>query len=399
MSLLKFPEELLDSICRELSCEHPLPVYWVPQLRITRSSPALRSPSLVDRRLRRICLPLSFAYLFIEDLAGFAKFCFANPVCLQFARMLTFGISFYRGWDKTLRRLLPSFRKLTCIDLGGQSRLFTPDLFQFILELPTVSTVILREMATESSEISFSDQYCDIISFDWDALTSKVDVSKVVLVDLYLDLFHPQREFPSDGMKIIALNISDPEELDEGFGSRIFNGLYELALQLQAQPVSFTWLPTFIAAHPHLHEIRLSDPERSSHVPSSISPFFNEVDRLGLQQHLKITSLYLSRVKAELQSAQQWHVAQVSLKARNSRLLEILSLLSSSFPSIKNFSINLEKHRSIYSLDDIIAAFSHFHFVQNLRFEHIFHCLEFGDELEYDRHSISEDMEDYDLRV
>ncbi|KIK64961.1 hypothetical protein GYMLUDRAFT_82961 [Collybiopsis luxurians FD-317 M1] len=402
MSLLELPDEILGSICRELSYEHPFPAEWLSeQLRIECPSPALRSLSLVNRLLRQICLPLLFAYLDPEDIVGFAEYCSANTVCLQFARMLTLRRSYPPGWDKTVRSLLPSFKRVACVNLGTGACDMSDDFFEFISALPTVSTILVEEMVTRSSGLSFSDYGTDFPdeSLDWQTRISKVDLSKVVLFRLHLRLSHLQQEFPPDGIKIIALNISDPEGLDEGFGSRIFNGLCELALQLQAQPVSFTWLPTFSSAHPHLHKIHLSNPKQASHVPPFVSPFFDEIARLDLQQHLVITSLYLSRTKAESQSIQQWNVTRVSLVAPDSRLIEILLLLSSSFSSIEDLSVDLRWHKGIYNLEDTIAALSYFPFVQKLRLEHIFNCLEFGDELEYDRDSISYDMVDLNLRI
>ncbi|KIK64994.1 hypothetical protein GYMLUDRAFT_82980 [Collybiopsis luxurians FD-317 M1] len=390
MSLLKLADELLDSICRELSYEHPLPAEWLSeQLRITRGCGESAYHFCSHICASRILMNLQIFALLIQ---------FVYNLLTDDHSMLDFGCSYHSGRDKIVCSLLPSFRRLAFVDLGSNACYISDDLFQSISALPTVSTVLVKEMATKFSGLSFSDFNGRYL--DRHTITSKLDLSKVVLSCLYLCLSHLQQELLSNGMKVIAVNISDPEQLDEDFASRIFSGLCELTLLLHDQPVSFSWLPTFISAHPLLHEIRLSGPKQNSHVPPSIASFFDEVDRQGLQQQLEITSLYLSRAKAELQSVQQWHVTQVSLEAQSCRLIEILSLFSSSFSSIENLSLVLRGHEpGTYSFDNTIAAFSHFHFLQKLRLEHIFYCVEFGDELEYDRDSISDDMDDYDIRI
>ncbi|KIK64972.1 hypothetical protein GYMLUDRAFT_381265 [Collybiopsis luxurians FD-317 M1] len=267
--------------------------------------------------------------------------------------------------NEIICNLLPSFGRLACVDLS-KARVVPVDFSQFMAEYPTVSTVLVKQIATQSFGLSFFDtdrHSRDFISdlsrsSRWELI--KADLSKVVLFSLLLHSSHSQEGLPPNGMKVVFLNILDPEELDQGFGSRFFSGLGELVLTLHDQPVLFSWLPTFMSAHLHLHEICLSSPKQGFHVPAYISPFFDEVDRLGLRHYLDITDLYLSQAKTDSHSVQQLHVTRVSLKARGPRLLTILLLLSSLFSSIENLSVDIEWHQHIYNLGDIIVAFFQF---------------------------------------
>ncbi|KIK64974.1 hypothetical protein GYMLUDRAFT_56471 [Collybiopsis luxurians FD-317 M1] len=379
MSLLKLPNELLNHICEDLSDEPPLPDWLLELPKIRCASSDIVSFSCVNSRLRQICLPFLFAYLRVnnvQDAQNFKSFCTDNTVCLRLARMLTLTGLCQEEAEITYT-LLPKFKRLVCVDLRNLNNGF--DFVRQMSEHPTISTVLV-ELYTppELSALHGSP------SVSWPSSTG-LDPSKVVLSHLRLELSHPNPDFPLNEMKVATLYIKDLERLDEDFGSRFFNGLRELTLspaRLINRPVSFSWLSTFTSAHPHLHKIRLNTPTRISYMPS-ISAFFDESIRMGLKQDLCIFNLTLSRAKIDAQSTQQWQVTEMYLSPR-ARLVEILTLVSSSFSSIENLAIDLLYRKDIYNVEDVLSALSHFPSLRVVDLLHTFNQLRFEDGLSYD---------------
>ncbi|KIK64944.1 hypothetical protein GYMLUDRAFT_94425 [Collybiopsis luxurians FD-317 M1] len=406
MSLLGLPDELLHSICQDLSAVHPLPAWLNEQIQVERASPALVSLSLTDRRLRQICVPFLFAYLEIRDIESarkFRDFCSVNAVCLQFSRLLTTSIlsDGESEASEIVGKLLPFLGRLLCVDLRRSSP--SVRFLQLLDQHPTISTVLLSSLPYPHP----SSDLWNFLAGSWYIPPESEppfpgfpgsNFSKVVLISLNLDMSVPQNGFVPDGVKVIKLTLSDPERLDEDFGSYTFDGLCELSLSLpfNDEHISFSWLPAFTATHPYLHTICLSSPKHGSQVPSSISPFFDELARQGLHRHLYINDLYLSRTRIKAWPTLQWTATGISLRCR-SRTFEIVLLVESSFSSLENLSIDITGSRYIYSLDDFITPFSQFRCVRVLRLHHIFDRLDFGHELAHNGEL--HDLNDLELRV
>ncbi|KIK64945.1 hypothetical protein GYMLUDRAFT_240292 [Collybiopsis luxurians FD-317 M1] len=367
MSLLKLPNELLDFVCQNLCNEHPLPEFLSAQLKIRCTSSGINTLSLVNRQLRKTCLPFLFAHLRIrgiDDAQKFKKFCSENTVCFQFVRMLTLrnvDLQNAKVVDKIVCSLLPRFKSLACINLRQLDQYM--NLLRLIPEHRTDLTVLADQLSTVPSRLRVTEPYT-VSSPSFTGL----NLSKILLLCLHLVLPRPQEDFALNGMKVIALDVLDSERLEADFASYFFDGLRELTLKLplDTRPVSFSWLSEFTSGHQYLQEIRLVNPRLGSQVPPFISPFFDEAARLGLQQELRICEIYLSRVKTEAQpTTQQWNITQITLLPRD-RFIEILSLIVSFFPTVERLSVDLFHDKSTCGIDDVVSVLSRYPSLQKL---------------------------------
>ncbi|KIK64993.1 hypothetical protein GYMLUDRAFT_70935 [Collybiopsis luxurians FD-317 M1] len=385
MSLMKLPDELLHCIYQNLVHTPPLPGDWLSEnLHIEYASPALVSLSSLQSRLRRISLPFLFAYLRIKNLdraRKFQHFCSTNAICSQLVRMLTIDTLDSREVDgyEIVGNLFPDLKHLVCVDWRDLSLPSVPFL-QALHHHPTVSTVLFNsELPYRCVWLRKSLPY------------SESDFSKVIISRLNLHSFHSEKNTLPDGAQITALEISSPDKLKEDFESQIVNGLRELCIHLVPRPVSFSWLPKFTLAHPHLHTIYLKDANQHFHVPPWMSFFFNEIARQGLHGHLRIAQIVLTRTRAEAQPTQQWYASGMSVSPRF-QFLECLRIASSSFPSMENLLVEFPKdEKDTYSMDEVVATLSHFSSVRVLKLYYCCERVRFGSELPHNGRPVALD--------
>ncbi|KIK64995.1 hypothetical protein GYMLUDRAFT_39407 [Collybiopsis luxurians FD-317 M1] len=261
-----------------------------------------------------------------------------------------------------LCKLLPHFQQLFGVDLTT----WTPkiDLLKSLHEHPTISAVMI-----------YSSAYLP-------PLSSGVDLSKIVLVRLHLRSFHDDmgNSLP-DGLIAHRLVVREDEtmRLDEEFSRLAFNGLRELKIYIRGS-VSFSWLPTFTLAHPHLHKLLLKDDDFNHfrcHPPSFIGSFVEESKRQGLDEHFELGRVGLTR--GTIQSTHEWRVTLISIYI-NAAFMGFLSLISSSLPTIEILHLNLTTLNRTYHIDDVVPAFAGFSHLRVLSLPHIIDRLQFGRE-------------------
>ncbi|KAJ3725074.1 hypothetical protein DFJ43DRAFT_1157636 [Lentinula guzmanii] len=361
------PDELLHSTVEYIAYTPEPPDCDFLGFHFKSVSPALLSLSQVNRRMRRICVPFLFSYLRVVNVAEAMKLmdlCRTGSIIPSLIRVLLLSASYYaqKEGHKILRQVLPCLHHLSCIHL----RIPRPsiDLFTTVLEQPTVSTVLMRSLDNLPGGFS------------------KLNLSKLVLkhTSVAFPRFSTLETCIRRGARMASLDIHRPDLLDESFGPRIFTGLQELNLFVCYFPVSFSWLPAFASGHPSLNKMWLLDDKKhyfDRHTPYFIHSFVEGCHRQELSECFDITRVGLSRVN---QSSQEWRVTGMTIvtKFASTSLIEILSLICSSFPAIEVLSFDLDRHKDTYHIDDIVSVLAGFSCLRVLYISHLYNRIESG---------------------
>ncbi|KAF9067285.1 hypothetical protein BDP27DRAFT_1328984, partial [Rhodocollybia butyracea] len=327
---------------------HPIVEYiaYKPRLpyeRFRRVSSELRSLSVVDHRLRRICLPFLFANICIRtktDAERLQDFCSISPLCSNFTKVLKLGRSSFRRPETAeamMKSLLPSLTRLSTVDLEEFDN-SNINFLKAILEHSSVSSVLVGRPEKRLLDSSIL-----------------LDMSKFVLS---AENFQPTLEtWLAQGTRLLSLNVYGPKQLDEEFGLKKFEGLEVLNLFVDLCLVSFSWLPRFSSSHPCLHQLWLTD-----------------VLRKGLPDLSFIRSLV--EESREQNFSEDYRIKRVGLGRATSR--GILTLITSSFPALEVSELDLSVHDSGCSTNEVLSALAHFSSLRTLSLSHDFGRLFFG---------------------
>ncbi|KIK60465.1 hypothetical protein GYMLUDRAFT_97189 [Collybiopsis luxurians FD-317 M1] len=256
-----------------------------------------------------------------------------------------------------LCQILPNLRRISHIVLDTFGSSFS--IFNSILEHPIVSTVLFRK-------------YSDLPLGPLPKSLSKIMLEEIMAV------FEPQEdpelvsppffsnldECPNRGMKAARLQLLRPHLLDNVHVRKI-DGLREVILYMGLLPVSFSWLPTFTAAHPHLEKIEFHDDNKiyfSRRTPFFLSSFVEECRRQDLDKHFCVKHIVLGRTPDSSSNVHEWRVTAMTIVStfRSTLLIELLSIIASSFSAIRTFNLDFHGHRGSHRIEDLIMAFSRF---------------------------------------
>ncbi|KAJ3711644.1 hypothetical protein DFJ43DRAFT_1142607 [Lentinula guzmanii] len=303
-TIMPLPNELLHSIIEYLA--------YIPKLPDSPSksqfkcaSPELLALSITNWRLRRICLPFLFANIKIRHIKDARRLEDSSLVLFEkFTKLLAISHFFSRSeeGDRILCPILPCMKRLEWVEVRFCSARSV--LLEAILAQPSVLTVLVEQLP----DASLRD-----------------NLSKVVHEGTSIPtVFTPNLERCLDqGMRLGRLEVLDPGLLNEDFGQRHFAGLEELRLSMRRYPVSFSWLSALSSTHSSLKELWLIDDNRqyfSRHTPIFISSFVEESQRQDLSKNYII----------------------------NTSLVEILTLISISFPKLETLTLDLDSHKATY---------------------------------------------------
>ncbi|KIK65048.1 hypothetical protein GYMLUDRAFT_383004 [Collybiopsis luxurians FD-317 M1] len=321
-------------------------------------SPELLALSVVNRRMRRICLPLLFANIHIRNVEDAEKLRDHYSLCSTFTKTLKLAIREEKG-QNILCQVLPNLKRLSYVDSNDCDPNLA--LLQAILEHPTVSAVLVHDLPAG----------CFFFSLSKMVLNETVGFPEPV---------EGMKGFLDRGMKIAGLRLYDPHLLNESFGLQTLEGLQEVILILSRLFVPFTWLPALTEAHPHLRKLCLRDERQLyfvRHSPPFIGHFIEECRRRELNELFDIKEVGLSRAVSQ-PDQQGWHVTRIILiiTSRGNSLTELLRLIASSFPELESLSLDFTKHDSIYPIDDIVDALCSFSHLRYLYLYQIFKRLE-----------------------
>ncbi|KAE9406386.1 hypothetical protein BT96DRAFT_251626 [Gymnopus androsaceus JB14] len=363
--LLLLPEELVHSIFSYLAYRlEPRMHCEPPELQYEPDSTDILSLSLVNRQLRRISLPFLFASLRIRGLKDVKKLMDQGPLFSKYTKTLILRMLFLldEGRMEILCQSLPHLKRLACVDIRSELN-FT--LLNALHEHPSVSTILVA-----------STQKLPKGSVD----LSKVVVKQSALSNPSHSWLVPRME---RGMKVSQLLIRRPELFTNEFGLRTFEGLCELDLLMRHLPVTLSWLPEFTAAHPYLKKIRFIDERNdffSRHTLPLTSSFVKEVSNKQLSDAYSTIRLSITRPAICSTSIEEWRVTGLTIIIRSS-LIEILSLLYSSFPEIQTLRLEFAGRSTpglAYHIDDVIAVLRLFSSLEILALHCSFKRLHFG---------------------
>ncbi|KAJ3762240.1 hypothetical protein EV360DRAFT_67192 [Lentinula raphanica] len=187
------------------------------------ASPELIALSVVDWRLRRLCLPSLFANIELKEqmhvkmlkkhlalFSSFIKILFINSFCILYG----------------IQEVIPQLKELFHVELA---RSYAGNLLRTILAHPTVTSVLIHELPHESM--------CDH------------DLSKVLLksgrvFDDCIDEGFTFDDYLNQGMRLVCLNLHDYKSLDDQLSGKVLPGLKEIRIIPKARP------PQKIYKHP-----------------------------------------------------------------------------------------------------------------------------------------------------
>ncbi|KAJ3798871.1 hypothetical protein GGU11DRAFT_779417 [Lentinula aff. detonsa] len=364
---MPLPNELLHFIIEYLA--------YIPKLPDSPSrsqfkcaSPELLALSVANWRLRRICLPFLFANIEIKHIKDAQKLKDSSLVLFRkFTKLLAISHFFSRSeeGDQTdegnqiLCPILPYMERLACVELQCCSTWSV--LLKAILAHPTVSTILVKQLPDASLH---------------------GDLSKVVLEGTSIpSAFSPNLErCLNQGMRLGRLEVLEPELLNDNFAQRHFAGLEELRLSMSRHHISFSWLSALSSTHLALETLWLIDDNRhyfSRHTPIFISSFVKESQQQDLSKNYIIKRVGLRRGTG--QCSQDWHVMGLTIFTTfaSTSLVEILTLISISFPELETLTLDLDSHRATYDVDDLAAVLGRCSSLRVLYLHNIFKRLRF----------------------
>ncbi|KAJ3745662.1 hypothetical protein DFH05DRAFT_1610801 [Lentinula detonsa] len=375
---MSLPNELLHSIIEYLA--------YIPNLPDSPSksqfkcaSPELLALSVTNWRLRRICLHFLFANIKIrhikdarrledsslvlfEKFTKYVTFDLLLLPLLTVLRLLAISHFFSRSeeGDRILCPILPCMKRLEWVELRFCSA--RGDFLKAILELPSVSTVLVEQLPDASLHDNLSKVLCEGIST---TTTLSPDLERCL----------------GQGMRLGRLEVLEPELLDDNFGQRHFAGLEEFRLSMRHYPVSFSWLSALSSTHSSLREVWLIDDNRHyfrRHTPIFISSFVEESQRQDLSKNYIIKRVGLRRGTG--QCSQDWCVMSLTIFTTfaSTSLLEILTLVSTSFPNLETLTLDLDSHKATYDVDDLAAVLGRCSSLRVLYLHNVFKRLRFG---------------------
>ncbi|KAJ3793430.1 hypothetical protein GGU11DRAFT_799788 [Lentinula aff. detonsa] len=334
----RLPNELLHSIIEYLAYVPKLPDS-LSKYQFKCASIELLALSVTNWRLRRICLPFLFANIKIK---GCAK-------TKGFLPAISYFFSRSEEGDQILCPILPHMKRLEWVELRFCSARSV--LLEAILAQPSVSTVLVEQLPYVSL---------------------RGNLSKVVHEGTSIPtVFSPNLERCLDqGMRLVRLEVLDPGLLNEDFGQRLFAGLEELRLSMRRYPVSFSWLSALSSTHSSLKEYF------SRHTPVFMSSFVQESQRQDLSKNYIIDRVGLRRA----QCSQDWRVMSLTIFTTfaSTSLVEILTLISTSFPKLETLTLDLDSHKATYDVDDLAAVLGRCSSLRVLFLHNVFKRLRLG---------------------
>ncbi|KAJ3966367.1 hypothetical protein EV361DRAFT_575082 [Lentinula raphanica] len=240
----------------------------------------------------------------------------------------------------------------------------SPEVLRNILAHPKVSVVRVRELPDESMHD------CDLSNVILDSQTYDPSES-----------FSNVEKCLDSGMWLASLRIKHPDELDAEFGLRSFPGLRGLHIDVDLLLPSFDWLSTLSSTHTTLYRVMIRDVNSTGRHPSVLhqTTFLSSFDAKsrsqGLEGSFTVERIGLYRALPE----QEWEVTGLALRTilRSASLVDIISLVASSFPRLEELMLNLDEGENSYKIDDLASAFAHFSCLNFVHLSNVFKRLSF----------------------
>ncbi|KAJ3718702.1 hypothetical protein C8R42DRAFT_711087 [Lentinula raphanica] len=368
--LLSLPNELLSSIVEHIAYSPTLPDSAHTGLesisRFKRTSSELHRLSVANWQLRQICVPFLFADIKIRSAEDAVNMKGQISLFSQFTKTLVIDFDTYdsdRTEDQIMdQSVLAQLEHLSYVEL--QSYQYSPLLLKRLLAYPTIKSILIRTIPDESLHND--------------------DLSKVIVGTLIFPLsFSLIGDCLKNGMRLTRLLLYySPELLDEEFGSRKFPGLEEIIILMEPLSTPFSWLSVLSSTNPTLNELII---HRLNQLPSLsitlLTSFDDECERQGLKTSFVVEHVNLR--KASGQSSHDWDVIGFTMSTNPSAsLVNILSLVASSFPKLEILSLDLTKNKEHYDAGVLSSVLARCSSLRVVYLKNVSKWLRFGSAIE-----------------
>ncbi|KAJ7590568.1 hypothetical protein C8J56DRAFT_933247 [Mycena floridula] len=356
LPLLSFPEEILHQVVLFLvdDADHGYNPY--PFSLFHHASSDIFALSLVNRQVRRICLPFLFSYIkcqSCEELEKLERECLVNSAFPVFIRILDVrhieridaNPSQYAIIRDTLVRLLPSLESLVWLELGTIT--MTSPLVTAIDTHPTLKTAAIFCLPRLPSRVPFPELPVNLDKLLLHGIGS-ADSEHLAIVQhrnihvrsLYLDLSLPLIEARIPGLHELTLgdfgDTSD-EQLDQ--------------------------FHAFVARHPSLATVNVNAIAQWSQcktIRPHLSTFVQAVEAHSLNTSIDLLRITLESPTKSMKSDFKkgfdgWEVIKMTLRVISS-FVETMSLTAAMFPKL--VSLELTHTGSSVYVDSFLTLIS-----------------------------------------
>ncbi|KAJ3711038.1 hypothetical protein EV361DRAFT_937018 [Lentinula raphanica] len=337
------PNEILETIIHDIA--------YIPNSNSSSwfkfSTNELRVLSVVNWRLRHLCLPFLFANIKVTDAEKLEK---DLAFLSKFTRTMIISplTAVNETEDQLLARFLPQFKHLSHVQLRDESFGRTASL-RTVLAQPAITSVLVEKLPDQSM--------CND------------DLSKVILewID-HFKAFSPWLQpYLNRGMRVNSLEIFELGDLDEVASRSVFpilSGLREIQMHMRNKPVPSLFLSKLLSTHSTFNELWLRLYPQLSYVhdtPAFISSFVQESQRQSFIEFFAFKHVGFRRDFIG-QSSHEWYVMDLTLDTipANTSLVEMLARLASSFPKLEKLTLDLNRHQGSYPINDLAPVFGHF---------------------------------------
>ncbi|KAJ3820085.1 hypothetical protein F5880DRAFT_1590569 [Lentinula raphanica] len=366
--LLSLPNELLSSIVEHIAYSPTLPDSAHAELqsisRFKRTSSELHRLSVANWQLRQICVPFLFADIKIRSAEDAVNMKGQLSLFSQFTKILVIDFDTYDS-DRTENQIMDQFvaqlEHLSYVEL--QSYQYSPLLLKTLLVYPTIKSILIRTVPNESLHND--------------------DLSKVIVDTLIYPLsFSNIGNCLKNGMRLARLFLYyGPTLLDEEFGSRKFPGLEEIVILMGSLSTPFSWLSDLASTNPTLNKLHIHRNQLPSLSITLLTSFDNECERQGLKTSFVVEHVNLR--KASGQSSHDWDVIGFTMSTNpNASLVNILSLVASSFPKLEILSLNITKNKEHYDAGALSSVLARCSSLRVVYLKNVFKWLRFGSAIE-----------------
>ncbi|KAF9067487.1 hypothetical protein BDP27DRAFT_1403780 [Rhodocollybia butyracea] len=356
-----FPEELWQAIVEHLVYDIRFFEQQFPQLRWNYPVAQLIPLSLVSRQLRRICLPVMFAYVETntKDTGRLKDHCIANQALAMSIRVLS--IQEYRqlnflDWPHEEKKfalidLLPRLNNLLQLNLKN---IFVGKLLLAAINNHTLPTIVVDLAWFGPAQGSFN--------------LSKISLEVEDVSTNYERLFERLERYLSRGLQVTKLTVQSDRIL--AYALPKFTNLTEFGLVLHRQAVTVAWLVNLARSHPLLQKVTftLSGVGRYLFRHETSIPYLHSFcERMRSSAVRKMTavpSFALTRANNSVTSAApsaMWVVTGLSLYVHDMSSAPVLQLVRSELPHISTLTIHHgQPSRGYHALPFVISLIQMF---------------------------------------